>query len=190
MISFITTNEGGFHGGHQYCGEKSGPERGTFPGSRFRRGALEPWRSFQDEMDRLFDRFGFGLPSLRRMFDVEPRMTPSFTFSVPAVDVVEEPACYKIMAELPGLDEKEIEVSLTGDTLMLKGEKRQEREEKDKNYHLSERSYGSFQRSFVLPRDVERDKVEANFSKGVLTLTLPKSAEAQQRQRKIEIKGS
>lgn len=149
--------------------------------------ALEPWRSFQTEMDRLFDRFGF--PSLRRMFDLEPRTISSFTFGVPAVDIVEEAACYRITAELPGLAEKEIDVSVTGDTLVLKGEKRQEREEKDKNYHLSERSYGSFQRSFTLPRDVVRDKIEADFSKGILTLTLPKSVEAQKQQRKIEVKG-
>ena len=74
--------------------------------------------------------------------------------------------------------------------LVLKGEKRQEKEEKDKNYHFSERSYGSFQRAFELPESVDRNKVAADFSKGVLTITLPKTAEAQRPAKKIEVKSS
>jgi HSP20 family protein len=81
-------------------------------------------------------------------------------------------------------------VSLSGDTLVLKGEKRQEKEEKDKNYHFSERSYGSFQRSFQLPLSIDRDKVAADFSNGVLRITLPKTAEAQKPQKKIEVKSN
>ena len=77
---------------------------------------------------------------------------------------------------------------LSGDMLVLKGEKRQEKEEKDKNYHFSERAYGSFQRAFDLPTTVDRNKIAADFSKGVLTITLPKTAEAQKPQKKIEIK--
>jgi len=157
----------------------------------------EPWQSFRSEMDNLFDRFSssFGLPSLHRMFGMEPRLmeprlTTSFTFSTPVVDVTEDDTAYKIAAELPGIDEKDIDVSITGDTLVLKGEKSQRKEEKEQNYYLSERSYGSFQRSFALPRDVERDKIAAEFSKGVLTLTLPKSAEAQKQNKKIEIKAA
>lgn len=100
--------------------------------------APDPWRAFRAEMDRLFDRFsgGFGFPSLRRMFDVEPawRDESSFSFGAPAVDITEDDKAYKIAAELPGLSEKDIEVSISGDMLVLKGEKRHEREEKDKNY--------------------------------------------------------
>ena len=148
------------------------------------------WHSFRGEMDRLFDRFGF--PSLRRVFDMEPSWRPasSFSFSAPAIDMSEDDKAYKISAELPGIDAKDIDVSLSGDTLMLKGEKRQEKEEKDKNYHFSERSYGSFQRSFQLPLSIDRDKVAADFSKGVLTITLPKTAEAQKPEKKIEVKSS
>jgi HSP20 family protein len=150
------------------------------------------WRSFRSELDRLFDRFdgGFRLPSFRRMFDLEPfwsRETP-LGANLPAVDVSEDDKAYKITAELPGLDEKNIDVSVSGDILVVKGEKQQEKEEKDKNYYMSERSYGSFQRSFRLPDGVDQDKIAAEFSKGVLTVTLPKSAEAQTQQKKIEVK--
>jgi HSP20 family protein len=109
---------------------------------------------------------------------------------VPAVDRSEDEKVYKISAELPGIDAKDIDVSVSGGTLVLKGEKRQEKEEKDKNYHFSERAYGSFQRSFQLPSSVDRDKVAADFSKGVLTITLPKTAAAQKPQKKIEIKSA
>jgi HSP20 family protein len=150
------------------------------------------WQSFRSEMDRLFDRFGggFGFPSLRRMFDTEPAWRSSFSFSAPPIDMSEDEKAYKIAAELPGIDAKEIDVSISGDTLVLKGEKRQEKEEKDKNYYFSERSYGSFQRAFALPDSVDRDKIAADFSKGVLTITLPKTAEAQKPQKKIEVKSA
>ena len=148
------------------------------------------WRSFRSEMDRLFDRFGsgFGFPSLRRMLDIEPAWRSSFSFSMPAIDMSEDEKAYKISAEFPGIDAKDIDVSVSGDMLVLKGEKRQEKEEKDKNYHFSERAYGSFQRAFDLPASVDRDKVAADFSKGVLTITLPKTAEARKPQKKIAIK--
>ncbi len=146
------------------------------------------WQSFRGDMDRLFDRFGngFGFPSFPRMFDLEP--TTTFAMSVPAVDVAETDKAFTLSAELPGMEEKDIDVSVTGDLLVLKGEKRQEKEEKDKNYYLSERSYGKFQRSFSLPAGIDRDRISAEFAKGVLTVTLPKSAEAQQQQKKIEVK--
>lgn len=152
------------------------------------------WRSFRTEMDRLFDRFDFGFrwPAMRRMFEMEPTWGggPKFEFNVPAVDVTEDEKAYKITAELPGLDEKNVEVSLVGDTLTLKGEKRQEKEEKEKNYYLSERSYGSYQRSFGLPDGVDREKIAASFANGVLTVTLPKTVEAQKQQKKIEVKAA
>lgn len=150
------------------------------------------WRSFQREIDRMFDRFagGFGFPSLRRMFEAEPRQPwpASFGLAAPAVEISEDGQAYKITAELPGLETKDVEVSVSDNMLVLKGEKRAEKEEKDKNYYLSERSYGSFQRAFPLPQGVDRDKVAADFAKGVLTITLPKTAEAQKQTKKIEIK--
>jgi HSP20 family protein len=153
-------------------------------------GLPDMWQSFRSEMDRLFDRFagGFGLPSLRRMFDAEPAGRSSFGFSTPAIDMSEDEKAYKICAELPGMDDKDVDVSISGDTLVLKGEKRQEREQNDRNYHFSERAYGSFQRAFELPASVDRDKIAADFSKGVLTITLPKRAEAQKPAKKIEVR--
>jgi HSP20 family protein len=150
------------------------------------------WQSFRSDMDRLFDRFaGFGLPSFPRLLPTFPRFSDveqAATLSVPAIDVAETDKAFAVTAELPGMDEKDIDVSVTGDLLTIKGEKRQEREEKNKNYYLSERSYGQFQRSFTLPSGIDRDKIAAEFAKGVLTVTLPKSAEAQQQQKKIDVK--
>jgi len=132
------------------------------------------------EMERVFDRFGFGATPFRNWFDLEPafQLRTSFTMPSPAMDIVEEEKVYKLTAELPGLAEKDVEVVVSGDTLTVKGEKKQETERKEKNYTLSERSYGAFSRSFYLPDGVDRDKITAEFAKGVLTVTLPKSAAA------------
>jgi HSP20 family protein len=101
--------------------------------------------------------------------------------------VTEDDKAYRVTAELPGLEEKDIDVSVTGDTLTIKGEKSYEKEERNKNRHMSERAYGSFQRSFALPEGIERDKIGADIAKGVLTVTLPKTAQAQ-KQQKIAVK--
>ena len=151
---------------------------------------LEPWQSFRTEMDRMFDRLssGFGLPAFGRLFEPS-RAFPAFTaWSAPAVDVSEDDKAFTIAAELPGLEEKDIDVTVSGDMLVIKGEKKQEKEEKDKNYYLSERSYGAFQRSFSLPDGVDQDKIAASFGKGVLTITLPKTEKAREKQKKIEVK--
>src|SRR5262252_9353623 len=151
--------------------------------------ASEVWGSFRSEMDQLFNRFarGFGLPSLRSLADFEPHWR-SLVFSAPPIDMSEDDKAYKISAELPGLDAKDVEVSVSGERLVLKGEKRQEKEEKEKNYYFSERAYGSFQRAFEMPASVDREKVSADFAKGVLTITLPKTPEAQQQMKKIDVK--
>jgi HSP20 family protein len=140
------------------------------------------WNSVHDEVDRVFERF---------MHAARAPMFPSqepFGFSVPAVDVAEDEKAYRITAELPGMSEKDIDLSISHDTLTVKGEKRDEKEEKNKNYHVSERFYGSFERSFALPEAIDRDKIEAGFAKGVLTVTLPKKPEVVKQQKKIEIK--
>ena len=144
------------------------------------------WKAFRTDMDRLFDRFGngFGTPSLPHLFETDPNLS----LAVPAIDVAETDKAYIVTAELPGLDEKDIDVSMTGDLLVIKGEKRQEREEKTKNYYIAERSYGKFHRSFTLPSGIESDRIAAAFSKGILTITLPKSVEAQKQQKKIDVK--
>jgi HSP20 family protein len=132
------------------------------------------------------------MPSLRRMFDAEPALRYESTFTVPspAVDITEDDGTYKVTAELPGMTEKEIEVVVSGDMLTLKGEKKEEKEQKEKNFYLSERSYGSFQRSFCVPEGVDRNKIAADFSKGVLTISMPKTAKAVEQQKKIEVKAA
>ncbi|HYC15345.1 MAG TPA: Hsp20/alpha crystallin family protein [Stellaceae bacterium] len=152
----------------------------------------EAWDALRDQMDRMFNTFmrGFpSLPSFRPSLDFEPsfRFDTSFGMAVPAVDVVEKDDAFVVSAELPGLDEKNLEVEVSGDVLTIKGEKREEKEEKGKNTYLSERRYGSFQRSFGLPDSVERGKIAARFEKGVLKVTLPKTSEAVTQQKKIPI---
>jgi HSP20 family protein len=152
------------------------------------------WGSFRAEMDQLFDRFSrtFGMPSLRRMFDIEPawRTESSFGFAAPAIDVSEDEKTYKITVELPGLEEKDLDVSISGDMIVIRGKKHQEKEQRDKNYHVAERAYGTFQRTFVLPEGVAREKIAADLSKGLLTITLPKMPEAQKPSQKIEVKAA
>jgi HSP20 family protein len=150
--------------------------------------APDAWRSLRAEMDRLFDRFagGWGMPSLPRLFANDATLVmPS-----PAVDITEDDVGYKLTAELPGMDEKEVEVAITGDMLTLNGEKRLEKEMQEKNLHLCERSYGSFRRSFYLPEGVDPDKITAEFTKGVLTISMPKSAKAAEPTKKIEVKAA
>jgi len=149
------------------------------------------WQSFHDEMDRLFDRFagGIGMPMLRRWFDATPSWTyeSSFSFPNPAVDVTEDDKAYKVTAELPGLEEKDVNVTVAGGMLTIKGEKTYEKDNKDKKNHVTERAYGSFERSFTLPDGVDADKIAAEIAKGVLTVTLPKTVQAA-KQQKIEVK--
>jgi len=108
--------------------------------------------------------------------------------AAPAVDVAESEKAYEITVELPGMDEKNIEVKVSNGSLTIKGEKQEEKEEKKKDYYLHERHFGSFERSFALPDGVDSNKIEAAFKKGVLTVTLPKKPEAQKPAKKIEVK--
>jgi len=110
--------------------------------------------------------------------------------TMPAVDVIESENAYEVTAELPGMDEKNIEVKVANGFLTIKGEKQEEKEEKKKDYYLQERSFGSFERSFGLPEGVDADKIQASFKKGVLTVMLPKKPEAQKPAKKIEVKGA
>ncbi len=155
-----------------------------------------PWRPFESlrqEIDRLFDDFGFGSrwPFGRSLFAAEPMFRRQLRWATtPAVDVVESEKAYEITAELPGMDEKNIEVKVADGRLTIKGEKQEEKEEKKKDYYLHERHFGSFQRSFEVPDTVDPDKIEAKFKKGVLMVTLPKKPEAQKPAKKIEVKAA
>jgi len=149
----------------------------------------QPFEQFRREIDRLFDDFssGFWHGSL---FDMTPfRRTEAAFRTMPAVDVAETDKAYEITAELPGLEEKNIEVKLANGVLSIKGEKQEEKEEKEKDYYRRERSFGSFERSFQVPEGIDTDKIAASFKNGILSVTLPKSAEAQKQEKKIEVKG-
>jgi HSP20 family protein len=156
----------------------------------------QPLETLRREVDRLFEDFGsdfFRAPSLfrRSAFDIEPFWRREWSLAAtPAVDIVEKDHFYEVTADLPGMDEKNIEVKVAGGTLTIKGEKQEEKEEKNKDYYLQERRSGSFERSFRLPEGVDAEKIEAQFKKGVLTVTLPKTAEAQKPAKKIEVKAA
>ncbi len=108
----------------------------------------------------------------------------------PVVDVIESEKEYKIAAEMPGMDANEVEVKIVNDMLSISGEKKEEKEEREKDRFLSERRYGAFQRTFRLPPGVDADKIEATFAKGVLTVRLPKTAEAASNEKKINVKAA
>lgn len=150
-----------------------------------------PLEKLRQQVDHLFDDFNRGAgfsPFSRGLFDVEPLWRREFTTGLPAVDISEKEKNFEITAELPGLDQKDIEIRLANGNLIIKGEKKEDKEEKRKGYHLSERHYGSFERVFNLPKGIDVDKIEAQFSKGVLTLTLPKKPEALKAEKVVPIK--
>jgi HSP20 family protein len=146
--------------------------------------AITRWRPFrdvvsiQDEMNRLFDDF-FGRPVLKT----------GWTEGVwsPIVDISEDKENMIIKSEMPGMSKDDVKISIQDNVLTLKGEKKQEKEEKDKNYHRIERNYGSFCRSFQLPTSVKSDKVKASYKDGVLSVTLPKTEEVKPKEIPISI---
>ena len=159
--------------------------------------ALPAWRPFESlrrEVDRIFDRFDGDVwrsPFGRAAFDIEPFWRRELKLPAPpAVDIVEKDNAFEVTAELPGMDEKGIEVKLENGGLTIKGEKQEEKEEKRKGYHLQERRFGSFERHFSVPESVDAEKIEASFKKGLLIVTLPKKAEAQKPAKKIDIKAA
>lgn len=147
------------------------------------RGA-NPIVAFQDEVNQLFNSF-FGDVSLPTWLRSEKGA--ALTVS-PAMDVTENDKEYKVTAELPGMDAKDVQITASEGYLTIKGEKKQESKEEREGYFRQERSYGSFQRVVALPDTANTDKAEASFKNGVLTLAIPKKAGAQSKERKIEIK--
>jgi HSP20 family protein len=149
------------------------------------------WRPFEglrNQVDRLFREFETGFLQSPFYRDVDNFWRRDLAFPVtPAMDVVEKDSAFEITAELPGLDAKNIELSVSDDVLTVKGEKNEEKEEKTKDRYVSERRYGSFRRSIQLPGSVDASKIEANYKSGILTVTLPKSAEARKKQTVIPI---
>jgi HSP20 family protein len=142
--------------------------------------SADPISMLQREMNRMFDSFfeDFGLA---------PWENDDFRFS-PQIDIKETGKEIQVIAELPGMDEKDFDISVNDQVLTLRGEKRIEKENHDENYYHVERSYGSFYREIPLPEEVDADKVEAEYKKGVLTIHLPKKPEAERKSRRIHVK--
>ena len=140
------------------------------------------------------DPFGSLFREVQKTFEDFSQRTPFSRFTSdtlsPKIDIAESKDAIEVTAELPGVDENDLDVTLVNGMLTVRGEKRTERDEqdKDKNWHVVERSYGSFSRAIPLPFDPDPAKVEAKFDKGVLRIKLPKSAEVAKKQQKIEIK--
>jgi HSP20 family protein len=155
----------------------------TKPGEKSVARAGDVFTLMRDEMDRLFDRFEYDWPRWPSLF----RSRMSEAMMVPEVDVRDNANSITIEAELPGLDEKDVTVTLANGILTIKGQKKREREEKEENYYLTERSFGRFERSLRLPDTIDNNKVEARFDKGVLKVTAAKKPEAVKAERKIEV---
>ena len=145
---------------------------------------ITPWRPFGDlermksEMDRVWDSFFATKPAVK---------TGESGEWYPSLDITETKNDILVKAEIAGMDPKDIDISLNNDILTIKGEKKQEKEEKEENYHLVERSYGKFVRSVKLPGEVKSDKINASYKNGVLNITLPKSEEAKKKEVKIKV---
>lgn len=159
--------------------------------------ATAEWRPFvslKREIDHLFEDFGISswrVPFTRSTLEAEPFWRGELSWSkAPAVDIVDKDTVLEVTAELPGMDVNDIEVKFSDGTLTIKGAKTEVREENKKDHYLSERRYGSFSRSFRIPSVVDADRIEANFKNGVLTVTLPKSQDAQKNEMKIAIRQS
>lgn len=150
-----------------------------------------PLVSLREEIDRLFDDFGAGFwrsPLPHRMQDL--LSAPARWPVSPTMEIADIEGEYRITAELPGMTPDGIEIKLTDGMITIRGEKTEENKEEKENYLLSERRYGAFHRSQTLPAGIDTDAVTANYSNGVLTVTLPKTAEARQSERSIEVKAA
>ena len=145
----------------------------------------DPISELHGRLNRLFDNFfdDFGSDSL-----LPANFAKEWNTLMPAVEVSESDDAIEVTAELPGMDADSLDVSIDGGYLTIKGEKKDEKDEKKKNYHLTERSYGSFSRTLNIPVDlIDLDKVESKFKNGVLHITLPKTAESKSSRKKIKI---
>ena len=138
--------------------------------------------AMREEMDKMFERFEHGLPRWPTLFRQGNGIV------VPELDVRENSTSITVEAELPGVDEKDVSVTLANGVLTIKGEKKQGKEEKGENFYRTERSYGAFERSLRLPDTIDEAEVDAKFDKGVLTITAAKKPEAVKAERRIEIK--
>jgi len=171
------------------------PIRVSKPDRRVRmRGESQPVEQLRAEVDRLLSDFLRGywhVPFRRSAIDVEPILRGDISLgATPAVDIVDKDDAYKLTAELPGVDEKQVEIKFSDGTLTIEGRRDEEPEDAKQDHFVSERHYGDFHRTFRVPDGVDADKIEAHFRNGVLTVTLLKTAESRRMQKKIEVKSA
>jgi HSP20 family protein len=147
---------------------------------------LIPWRPFREveEMQRHFEDL-FGRPFLPAMWRRIPTMEMGWA---PAIEVFEKEDKFVVKAELPGMKEDDIDISVVGDTLTIKGERKAESEVKEEDYYCCERSYGSFSRSIAMPSNVDAKKIEASYEDGVLEVSLPKAPEVKPKKISVSAK--
>lgn len=148
---------------------------------------LSPVAQFHQEIDRMFENFfrTVGFPSLG--VDREALSLAQDKWIKPTLDIAASEKEYTISVELPGVDEKDVLLELSDDTLIIKGEKKQEKESREQNYYRMERSYGSFQRILSLPEDAEQDRIEATYKQGILTITIPRKVRPAAKAKQITI---
>ncbi|MFC4216206.1 Hsp20/alpha crystallin family protein [Pseudophaeobacter arcticus] len=147
--------------------------------------------SLRNEIDRLFDDFGTGFwpqPLSRQVHSLFPERAEWAL--QPATELVECDGEYRVTAELPGMTAENIDIKLSDGTMTIRGEKSEEKKEEKEDYLVSERRYGEFQRILSIPSGVDAEAVSADFANGVLTVTLPKTPEAKQKERKVEVKSA
>lgn len=152
--------------------------------------SLAPLTGLRSEIDALFDSFLTGTPFGAQWRSEVPWAVPGA--GAPAIDVADTDDQVRIQAELPGLREDDIDVRLADGAITISGEKKKSEEhgEQDGGYRVSERYYGAFSRTIPLPEGIDRDNIDASFDKGVLTVTVPKTAEARESTRRIKVHGS
>ena len=149
---------------------------------RERHGMMEPFERMQDEMERFFSDGLRGWPFMPSLFEETSRVG-----AFASVDLSETDDAVEVKIDVPGMEEKDIDLNLSEGALTVSGKRESQEEEKRKNYYRSERSYGAFTRRIPLPCEVDQDRVKAEMRNGVLTVNLPKSADAKRHERKIAI---
>lgn len=148
--------------------------------------AIVRWRpmrdmvGIQDEMNRMFDRF-----FSRDLWDEQEGISPASWY--PFMDISEDKDEFRVQAELPGMKKDDVDITYTNGVLKIEGERKQQKEDKDVNYHRVERVYGKFCRTFQLPTQVQQDKISADFKDGILSVRLPKAEEVKPKQIQVKI---
>jgi HSP20 family protein len=153
------------------------------PGATERSEGADPFRALQAEINRAFESFQQTFPA--------PRFHANWGMSMegvqPRIDVADTDSDIEITAELPGLDENDVEITMSADSISIKGEKRPDRQERRRDFFINERAFGAFRRTIALPGGIDTERVSASFKNGVLTIIIPKTEQAQKDVKRIAV---